>query len=121
MVAVVVVVLDKGTDLPFQVARQEVVFQQNPVLHGLVPTLDLALGLGMMRCATNMIHALGAEPTPIWGSSGRGMKSCCAIEGPSIHISSRFKEDRDVLWRSLLSGDMQMLSSGVAHRICGSP
>ena len=51
MVAVVVVVVDEGTDLPFQVAGQEVLLQQNLVLHGLVPALNLALGLGMMRCA----------------------------------------------------------------------
>ena len=45
VVAFVVVVIDEGPDLAFEIAGQIVVFQQNPVLHGLMPTLDLALGL----------------------------------------------------------------------------
>ena len=53
-----VAVIDKGADLLFQVAGQEVVFKQNPVLHGLVPTLDLPLCLRVMRRATDVIHAL---------------------------------------------------------------
>ena len=46
VVALVVVVLDERFDLTLQVARQEVVFEQDAVLEGLVPALDLALGLG---------------------------------------------------------------------------
>ena len=57
VVSAVVVVVDEGANLPFQVAGQEVVFQQNPVLHSLMPALDLALGLRVMRGATNMAHA----------------------------------------------------------------
>lgn len=57
VVSVVVVVVDECVDLPFQVTGQEVVFQQNPVLHGLMPALDFALCLRVMRCAANMIHA----------------------------------------------------------------
>jgi hypothetical protein len=34
------------------------VLQQDAVLHGLVPSLDLALGLWVVGCATNMLHAL---------------------------------------------------------------
>ena len=45
MVAVVVVMIDEGADLVFEVARQIVVFQQYPVLQRLMPALDLALGL----------------------------------------------------------------------------
>ena len=45
VVALVVVVLDEGLDLGLEVAGQEVVFQQDAVLQGLVPALDLALGL----------------------------------------------------------------------------
>jgi hypothetical protein len=33
----VVVVIDEGPDLGLKVARQEIVFEQNAVLHGLVP------------------------------------------------------------------------------------
>ena len=57
VVSMIVVVVDECVDLPFQVTGQEVVLQQNPVLHGLMPTLDLALCLRVMRCAANMIHA----------------------------------------------------------------
>ena len=38
VVAFVVVVIDESPDLAFEVTGQIVVFQQNPVLHGLMPT-----------------------------------------------------------------------------------
>ena len=38
--------LDERFDLGFKVTGQEVVLQQDAVLQGLVPALDLALGLG---------------------------------------------------------------------------
>jgi len=43
VVPVVVVVGDEGPDLPLQIARQKVILQQDLVLQGLVPTLDLML------------------------------------------------------------------------------
>ena len=49
VIADVVVVLDEGADLPFEVARQIIVVEQDAVLQGLVPALDLTLGLGMIR------------------------------------------------------------------------
>ncbi len=45
VVSMVVVMLDEGVDLPFQVAGQEVVFEEHSVFHGLMPAFDLALGL----------------------------------------------------------------------------
>lgn len=45
--ALVVVMLDGGPDLGLEVAGQEVVLQQDSVLHGLMPALDLALGMRM--------------------------------------------------------------------------
>jgi hypothetical protein len=39
----VVVVIDEGVDLGFQVARQIIVFKQDAVFERLVPALDLAL------------------------------------------------------------------------------
>ena len=57
VVPVVVVVFDEGFDLGFEIARQEVVFQQDAVLHGLMPAFNLALRLWMERRATNVIHA----------------------------------------------------------------
>ncbi len=46
VVAMIVIVVDEGADLPFQIAGQEVVFQEHPVFCGLVPALDLPLGSG---------------------------------------------------------------------------
>ncbi len=48
VVAVIIVVADEGLDLCLQVARQIVIFQKDAVLQGLMPTLDLALGLRMI-------------------------------------------------------------------------
>ena len=62
MVAVVVVVLDEAPNLRFEITGQVIVLQQYPVLERLMPTLDLSLGLGMIECATGMIHALLVEP-----------------------------------------------------------
>ena len=61
MIAPVVVVLDERLDLSLKVAGQEVVFQEDAVLHGLVPALDLALGLGMHRSAADMAHLVGLD------------------------------------------------------------
>jgi hypothetical protein len=61
VVAPVIVVLDEGPDLAFEVARQEVVFEQDAVLEGLVPALNLALGLGMHRSATDVAHGVGMD------------------------------------------------------------
>ena len=47
MVAAMVVMIDEGRDLPLEIARQEVVFEQDAVLQRLMPALDLALCLGM--------------------------------------------------------------------------
>ena len=58
VVAAMVVVLDERLDPGFEIAGQEVVFEQDAVLEGLVPALDLALGLGMERSAADMAHTL---------------------------------------------------------------
>lgn len=62
VIADVIVVFDEGPYLPFEVAGQVVVVEQNAVLEGLVPALDLSLGLGMIRSAAHMLHALLLEP-----------------------------------------------------------
>ena len=49
MVAVVIVVIDEGADLALKIIGQVIVFQQNPVLHRLMPAFDLALGLPNWR------------------------------------------------------------------------
>ena len=57
-----VVVIDEGFNLRFEITGQEVVFQQNAVLQGLMPALDLALGLRMIECAAGMLHAFALQP-----------------------------------------------------------
>lgn len=72
VIALVVIVLDEGPDLVFEVTGQVVVFQQHTVLQRLMPAFDLSLGLRMERSATNMVHTLGTEPVgQIGGDVGR--------------------------------------------------
>jgi len=52
VVALVVVILDKSPDLAFEISGQLIVFQQNTVLHGLMPAFDFALGLRMDSAIT---------------------------------------------------------------------
>ena len=47
VIALVVIVFDERFDLDLEIARQEVVLQQNTVLERLVPAFDLALRLRM--------------------------------------------------------------------------
>ncbi len=62
MVALMVVVVDEGLNPGFEITWQEVVFQEDAVLQCLVPTLDLALSLGMIWSAAGMLHALVLQP-----------------------------------------------------------
>jgi len=62
MLAQVIIVFDKSTDPGFEVTGQIIVLQQDSVLASPTLALDLALGLGMVRCATDMLHALIIEP-----------------------------------------------------------
>ncbi len=68
-------------DCTLQIAWQEVVFRQHPVLHGLVPALDLTLGLRVHRFAACMSQAPLADlagrpartrPAARWDRCGRG-------------------------------------------------
>ena len=62
MVTPVVVMIDEGADLVFEIAGQIVVLQQDAVLQGLMPTLDLALGLWVIWRTPDVIHFLIAQP-----------------------------------------------------------
>ena len=62
VISVVIVVVGERVDLRFEVARQVVVFEQDAVLQGLVPALDLALGLRMVGGAAHVRHLPVAEP-----------------------------------------------------------
>ena len=53
VVAAVVIVIDESADLASEDSGQVIVFQQDAVLQGLVPSLDLALGLGMIGGSTD--------------------------------------------------------------------
>ena len=43
-----IVMIDERFDLRFHICREEVVFQQDAVFQGLMPSLDLALSLRMI-------------------------------------------------------------------------
>ena len=62
VVAPVVIVLDERLDLLLQVTGQEVVLQEDAILQGLVPALNLALCLGMEWSAAHMAHAVRLDP-----------------------------------------------------------
>ena len=61
VVSLMVVVIDEGFNLRFEISRQEVVLQQDSVLQCLVPSFDLALRLRMIRRATNVTHPVITE------------------------------------------------------------
>jgi hypothetical protein len=61
VVAVVVVVIDECGDGGFKFPVEEVVFEQDAVLQGLVQALDLFLRLGMHGRAANMYHTFVFE------------------------------------------------------------
>ena len=65
VIAGMVVMRHEGGDLTFEIAGQVVVLKQDAVLERLMPTLDLALGLRMIRGAADM--DFGARIGP-WGS-----------------------------------------------------
>jgi len=58
VVAPVIVLIDEGADPRLQITRQEVVFEQDTVLQGLMPAFDLPLCLEMVRRAANVVHTL---------------------------------------------------------------
>ena len=68
VIALGVVVLDEAVDLSLQGARQIVVFQQDAVLQGLMPALDLTLGLRMVGGTADMrdlpLCLLYTSPSP---------------------------------------------------------
>src|SRR3546814_12428344 len=54
VVTSVVIMLVERFDLGLTVAGQEVIFEQDAILEGLIPAPDLALSLGMHRSAANI-------------------------------------------------------------------
>ena len=62
MIAGMIVMLDEGGDLPFEIAWQVVMFEQDAVLERLMPAFDLALGLRVVGRAPVMLHFLFLQP-----------------------------------------------------------
>ena len=56
VVAPEVVVIDEGGYLLAEITRQEIAFQQDGVLQGLVPPLNFALVLWVIRGTADVIH-----------------------------------------------------------------
>ena len=56
-----IVVGDEGLDPGCEIARQEVVLQQDAVLQGLVPAFNLALCLRVIWRSTHMTHPVITE------------------------------------------------------------
>ena len=57
-----VVMVDEGGDLAFEIAGQVIVLEQDAVLERLMPTLDFALGLRMVGRAADMLDVLVVQP-----------------------------------------------------------
>src|SRR5271156_120162 len=62
VIAGMVVMRHEGGDLTFEIAGQVVVLKQDAVLERLMPALDLALGLRVIRGAADMLHLLAIRP-----------------------------------------------------------
>ena len=62
LIALVVVVVEEGYNLSFEITRQEAIFQQEVVFRGLVPWFDPAVGLRIIWRATRAIHAFFLQP-----------------------------------------------------------
>jgi hypothetical protein len=68
----VIVVLDEGPYLGFEITLQIVVLQQDAVLQGLTPALDLSLGLRMVGCAETRLPSappVSFPPVPLFAST----------------------------------------------------
>ena len=62
VIAGMVVMRHEGRDLAFEVAGQVIVLKQDAVLEGLMPALDLALGLWVIRGAADVFYFLLIQP-----------------------------------------------------------
>ena len=91
VVTPMVVVLDKCINLLSEIAGQVVILQQNAVLQGLVPALDLALGLRVIRCAADVIHLPISQPI---GQLAR------YVTGPIVAEQARLVQDGRLILRA---------------------
>jgi len=96
VVSAMIVVIDERADLPLKVARQIVVLEQDPVLHRLMPALDLALGHRVVGGAADMRHLPVVEPLDHAVRADYG-------NGQLIDLDIPYYEQKGYLppWRSL--------------------
>src|SRR5215813_3134046 len=62
VVSAVIVVVDESRNLSFEIAGQEVIFQQDAVFEGLMPALNFALGHRMIGRAAKVFDIAVVEP-----------------------------------------------------------
>ena len=79
--APMVVVFGERFDLGFEVTGQELTFKQGVVLEDLVPALNLAVGLGMLGRASQLLHAPVTEP---FGQIARYIGGAIVAEQPGF-------------------------------------
>jgi hypothetical protein len=80
VVSRVIVVLDEAMHGAFEIAGQVVVFEQDAVLQGLMPALDLALSLRMVRRTTDVLDPLSLR--------SRGLCTTRALSQPDAVSAS---------------------------------
>ena len=57
VISQMIVMADEVSDLLFKIAWQIIIFEQDAVFESLVPAFDFALGLGMHRGTSCVLHA----------------------------------------------------------------
>ena len=62
VISLVIIIGDECVDLILKIAGKKVIFEQDAILPGLMPTLDLSLCLWMARGAVDMFNLLFVEP-----------------------------------------------------------
>ena len=62
VVSLMIVMINECLELRVEVCREEVVVQQDSVFQGLMPSLDLALSLGVIRRTAGVFHAFVLQP-----------------------------------------------------------
>ena len=62
VIAGMVVMSHEGRDLTFEIAGQVIVLEQDAVLERLMPALDLAVGLRVIRGTADVLYFLPVQP-----------------------------------------------------------
>lgn len=88
MVSAMIVMLDEGCDLGFEVLLEKVFFEQNAVLQRLVPAFDLALRLRMAGSAMDLLYSVCLQPFSEVGSD---------VTGAVVGQQARFMFDFDLV------------------------